>query len=710
MTAGPVAAGGLGQPRRGLAIVAVLSAMSLVVLDAGMANVALPTLARVLQAAPEKTVLVVTAYQLALVMTLFPCAALGERYGNRPVFQVGVGIFILGSILCALAPTLPLLIAARFLQGLGGAAVMALGVALLRFSLPPGQLGAAVGRNALTVAISSAAAPTIGALIVARFDWSWLFLINLPVGVVALVASRALPAVAATSRSLDLISFTLNGAVFALLVLGVEALPKSAVASIVLGGAGLLALILLLRREAPKEAPLAPIDLLRDRPFRISVIASMCCFIGQAAGMIALPFQLQNGFGQTPLAAGLYMSVWPLAVALTSPVAGRLSDRMSTAWLCAIGGAILALGLGLMALWPAQGDPRPLAGFAALCGVGFGLFQTPNNRNMFMSAAPERSGAAGSLQGAARLTGQISGAVVMTLLFGLLPMASAPRTGLALAAACALIAGLVSVLRSPGQTDGMTEEQQRVGRPVGERLDSRAAAAILPPMCGRFDTSHLTWAQIHEQLSLFAPVATPPQNLEPNDDVRPTTSQLTARLEDGRWTLEKMRWGLVPFWRNGKPLKDTAKGARDGWNLTTFNCRVEPWTEPDGKLPATFKGAFAQRRCIVPASSWYEWTGDKGAKTRHAFQRADGAPIWFAGLWDRCTTPDLGEIRSFTIMVGPSSGWLGDYHDRAPVILEPAEWGAWLDPGTDAVGLLRSLRPERFHIPEALVAAGADGV
>lgn len=444
---------GLSQPRRGLAIAAVLSAMTLVVLDAGMANVALPTLAQVLRAPPGDTVMVVTSYQLALVMMLFPCAALGERFGNRQVFQAGVGVFVLGSILCAAAPTLPLLVAARFVQGLGGSAVMALGVALLRFSVPRDQLGAAVGWNALTVAMASAAAPTIGALIIARFDWPWLFLVNLPVGAIALLASRSLPAVAPTTRSVDFVSLALNGAVFALLVLGAEGLARSLAVGFAMGGAGLLALVILVRREMPKSAPLVPIDLLRDRSFRISVIASLCCFVGQAAAMIALPFHLQHGFGQSPLAAGLYMSAWPLAVAVTSTVAGRLSDRMPTAWLCAMGGAILAGGLALISLWPVSGDVRALAAFAALCGIGFGLFQTPNNRNMFLSAPPARSGAAGSLQGAARLSGQTGGAILVTLLFGLFSLTGASRVGLGIAAALALVAGLVSLLRSPRLED-----------------------------------------------------------------------------------------------------------------------------------------------------------------------------------------------------------------------------------------------------------------
>ncbi|HEY9218843.1 MAG TPA: SOS response-associated peptidase [Phenylobacterium sp.] len=210
-------------------------------------------------------------------------------------------------------------------------------------------------------------------------------------------------------------------------------------------------------------------------------------------------------------------------------------------------------------------------------------------------------------------------------------------------------------------------------------------------MCGRFDTSSLYWRDIHEQLSSLIPVSTAPVNLEPSDDVRPTTPQATARLENGSWVVEKMRWGLVPFWRNGKPLKDTTKGANDGFKLTTFNCRIETC-----QSASTFKGAFQRRRCIVPASAWYEWTGAPGSKVKHRFARADGRAIWFAGLWDRCTTPDAGELTSFTILTGPSEGWLSDYHDRAPVILEPDEWTAWLDPSQDASALLRSVRPERF--------------
>ena len=439
---------GLAPPHRTLAVGVVLAAMSLVVLDAGMANIALPTIAADLGVRPAQAVLVITAYQTALVMALLPCAALGERYGNRRVLQAGVALFVTGSLLCAVASSLPWLVAARFVQGLGGAAVMALGVAMLRASVSADRLGAAVGWNALTVALSSAAAPTLGALIVDRLGWPWLFLLNLPVGVIALAASRALPAVAGRPMPLDLASITLNGGAFILLVLGAEVLPKWPVMAAVLLAAGALALSVLVRRERPKASPLIPLDLLQTRSFRLSVIASVCCFTGQAAGMLALPFYLQNDLGLPPVAAGLAMSPWPLAVAATSALAGRLSDRFPTAWLCALGGGVLALGLVLSAAWPVRSDPRLLMAFAAVAGVGFGLFQVPNNRNMFMAAPPERSGAAGGLQGTARLTGQTAGAVLMTMLFVVTSMASAPRIGLAIGGGFALLAGVVSLRRA----------------------------------------------------------------------------------------------------------------------------------------------------------------------------------------------------------------------------------------------------------------------
>jgi DHA2 family multidrug resistance protein-like MFS transporter len=439
---------GIGQPQRGMAIGAVLGAMSLVVLDAGIANVALPTMAHALAVAPAQAILVVTAYQTALVMALLPCAALGERFGYRMVFTGGVAVFAAASVLCAISTSLPALLAARFVQGLGGAAVMALGVALLRFTVPRDQLGRAIGWNALTVALSAAASPAIGAAILSVADWPWLYAINLPLGFLVLAATHALPIARGAACKIDLQSMALNAGAFGALVFGAESLPTRP-----LGGSLLMVLAFslfaaLVRREAPKATPLFPLDLLRGRPFRLSVIASVCCFTGQTAGIVALPFYLQHGLGQSTLITGLYIMAWPLSVAASAVWVGRISERVSTALLCAIGGTILAIGLLSAALWPLGGDPAMLGPLGALCGFGFALFQTPNNRNMFLSAPRERSGAAGGMQATARLTGQTAGAVLMTLLFALMPINLAPRIGLGIGAVLALAGGLVSLWRA----------------------------------------------------------------------------------------------------------------------------------------------------------------------------------------------------------------------------------------------------------------------
>ena len=447
------ASAGLSEPRRTVAIAAVLAAMVLAVLDTAIANVALPTIAQSMQVTPGTSVWIITAYQTALVMGLLPCAALGESLGFRRVFTLGVALFTAASVLCALSPSLPWLVAARFLQGLGAAAIMALGIALLRLVVPQRQLGAAIAWNALTVALSSAAGPTIGAAILSSASWPWLFAVNLPLGAMVLYAARALPDRPGSARRLDRLSVALNVGALASLVVGAEVLvtePALAVALLAVAALGLTALV---RREMQSQAPLIPLDLLRAASFRTSVIASVCCFSGVTMALLALPFYLQHSLGQDTLATGLYMTPWPLTVAFVAPLVGRLADRVSTAWLCAVGGACLAVGLTATSLWPLQGSALPLVPLTMLCGLGFGLFQVPNNRNMFLSTPPERSGAAGGMQASARLAGQTAGGVAMSLLFTVASAEAAPRIGLAMGALLTLAAGLASTLRVKSTAD-----------------------------------------------------------------------------------------------------------------------------------------------------------------------------------------------------------------------------------------------------------------
>src|SRR5436305_7794662 len=179
---------GLPLPRRYAAVAAILGAIVLVVLDGAIANVALPSMAQQLDAAPAGPVWIITAYQLVIVMFLLPASAVGERLGYRRVFTAGIALFTVASLLCALAPSLPWLVAARCLQGLGSAAVMPLGLALLRFTYPRRLLARSIAWNALAIAAASAAGPTLGAFMLSVAGWPWLFAVNLPIGLVVLVA------------------------------------------------------------------------------------------------------------------------------------------------------------------------------------------------------------------------------------------------------------------------------------------------------------------------------------------------------------------------------------------------------------------------------------------------------------------------------------------------------------------------------------------
>jgi len=430
-----------------MAIAAVLAAMVLVVLNTAMVSVALPALTTALHIPPATATWILTAHQAALLMALLPCAALGEHLGYRRVFKGGVWLFAGGSLLCACAPSFAWLVAARFVQGLGGAAVMALGVALLRRVVATQRLGAAIGWNALAVALASAASPLLGTAILSVTSWPWLFAVHLPLAAGVLLATRALPESSDPAPRPDLFSILLNAGTFAAL-LGAAALviQRPVLASAFLAGSALQAW-LLVRRERSKRAPRIPLDLLRSRPLRRAVIASVLCFAGQTTSMVALPFFLQHDLGQDPTMTGLLLLPWPLSVALIAPLAGRLADRVGTVHLCGLGGLCLAIGLGAAAWLPAQGATPRFVALSLLCGGGFALFNVANNRNLFLAAPVQRSGAIGGLQGTARLLGQTLGAAGMALLFKLASAAPAPRIGLAVGALLMFAAGLTSLWR-----------------------------------------------------------------------------------------------------------------------------------------------------------------------------------------------------------------------------------------------------------------------
>jgi DHA2 family multidrug resistance protein-like MFS transporter len=447
-------ADGLPSPRRYFAVGVLLLTLVLVVLDGAIANIALPSIASSLNASPSDTVWVISSYQLAVLVALLPCGAIGEMLGARRVFLAGVALFTLASAACTFSTTLEMLVAARFVQGLGGGAIMALGIMNMRFSVPHRLLGTIIGINAMTVAISSAAGPGIAGAILAVASWPWLFAVNIPLGIIVLASGALLAPSRGVARKLDGRALVANALMFVLFFVGADRIAEAPVSGGLLIAGSVACLVTLLRIERKSTAPIVPTDLFAAPAFRFSAIASVCCFTGQTLGVIALPFYLQHGLGMTATEAGLYMMPWPAAVAVIAPISGRLADQMKTAWLCAVGGILLAIGLIGVGLLP--DDPHHVAFIVGtvVAGLGFGLFQTPNNRILLLSAPKARSGAAGAMQGTARLTGQTLGAIAMAITFSVVPLTVAPEVALVLAAAFAAVAAVVSLGRVRHETEG----------------------------------------------------------------------------------------------------------------------------------------------------------------------------------------------------------------------------------------------------------------
>lgn len=435
------------MPRRHLAVGVLLLSLVLVVLDGAIANVALPSIALSLGAHPSDTVWVVSSYQLAVLVALLPCGALGEIYGPRRVFLLGVALFTLASAACALADSLPVLVAARFAQGLGAGAIMALAAMNLRFAVPQRMLGTIIGFNAMTIAISAAAGPGVAGAILSVASWPWLFAVNIPLGVIILLCGRFLGDLGGVKRRLNLLALLLNTAMFILFFAGAEQIASTPVIGAFLIGGSALCLLALLRVERNTSTPIVPTDLLAESGFRVAVIASVACFTGQMLAYVALPFYLHHTMEMSPALTGLYMMPWPIATIIMAPIAGRLADRIKTAWLCASGGALLALGLLIAGLFPPDAMGIAFLCGTTLAGLGFGLFQTPNNRILLLSAPKARSGAAGAMQGTARLMGQTMGAISMSIIFALVPLEHAPDFALVLAGLCAAVSALVSLSR-----------------------------------------------------------------------------------------------------------------------------------------------------------------------------------------------------------------------------------------------------------------------
>ncbi|ALN72077.1 hypothetical protein M673_05080 [Aureimonas sp. AU20] len=441
---------GLAQPQRTLAFATVALTLFVAVLDGAIANIALPPITQSLGIRPVDAIWVVNAYQLAVTMMLLPLAKLGEVVGYKRVYLCGLALFTLASGLCAVADSLGMLIFARAVQGLGAAGIMSVNIALVRFIFPRAQLGRAVGNVAVIVGVSAATGPTIAGLILAVAPWQALFLVNVPVGLLALlVGARTLPVTPASGERFDFKSAALSAATFGLVISGVNALGHSEGLVLALGqiAAGLAIGTVFVRSQLRLSAPILPVDLLARPIFALSALTSVLSFSAQMLAFVALPFFLHDTLGRSASETGLLMTPWPIATALAAFVSGRVSDHLrEPGRLAAVGLAVFSAGLLSLALLPAQPADLDLVWRLVVAGLGFGMFQAPNNKILVTSAPRERAGGASGIQSTARLVGQSMGVALLAVIFGLAPD-HAIGAALGLATVLAAIGVVPSALR-----------------------------------------------------------------------------------------------------------------------------------------------------------------------------------------------------------------------------------------------------------------------
>jgi DHA2 family multidrug resistance protein-like MFS transporter len=306
-----------------------------------------------------------------------------------------------------------------------------------------------MGTNAMVVGLSFAAGPTAASAILSLGSWHWLFLINVPICLLAMYFGlRGLPLTKRATYRYDGLGAALCAGALGLLILGIGEGAHQATATTVGIELALAAvcLALLMWRQAGHPAPILAVDLLKRPVFALSAATAVCSFSAQALAFVSLPFLLQNLLGYSQVDTGFLVTPWPVLVAAMAPVAGRLSDRYPAGILGGGGLAVLCIGLILLATMPASPSVLDICWRMAVCGAGFGFFQSPNLRAIMSAAPPARSGGASGIVATVRLLGQAIGAALVAACFHVSTTQGAVLA-LWLGAICAGLASVASLSR-----------------------------------------------------------------------------------------------------------------------------------------------------------------------------------------------------------------------------------------------------------------------
>ncbi len=422
----PAVAGGAesAAPAR-WALASLSLAMLLSSLGTSIANVGLPTFAETFDASFQAVQWVVLAYLLAITSLIVSAGRLGDLTGRRRLLLGGLLLFTVASSVCGLAPTLGVLIAARAVQGLGAAILLALTIAFVGEIVPKARTGSAMGLLGTMSAIGTALGPSLGGILIATLGWRAIFLVNVPLGIVAFIlARRHLPGdgrrPAAERPGFDHVGTLLLGLTLAAYALamtigrGSFGLLNIALLLAALAGVGLFLLV-----EARARSPLIRLAIFRDPSLSASLAMSALVSTVMMATLVVGPFYLARALGLGAAQVGLVLSVGPIAAALTGIPAGRIADRFGQQRVTIIGLIAIAAGSVVLSLTPAtRGVPGYVAPIVVIT-VGYALFQTANNTAVMRDVRPDQRGVTSGLLNLSRNLGLITGASVMGAVFAL---------------------------------------------------------------------------------------------------------------------------------------------------------------------------------------------------------------------------------------------------------------------------------------------------
>lgn len=397
----------------------VLPMTFMTTLDSSIVNVALPTMAKELNTSMAGIEWVVTSYLITICATILLFGKLGDILGKTRIFKIGIGVFTIGSLLCGLSNTLFMLILSRIVQAIGAGAAMATNQGIITETFPPNERGRALGMTGTAVALGTMVGPTLGGLIVSIAPWKYIFLINIPIGILVYISViKILPfKKKANNFTIDIKGSILFMISITLLFTSINFGQSLGYTNIFIVMSFIISLILFaifIRVEKNSDNPMLDIKIFKNRLFSLSIFCGFTSFISIGAVNIILPFYYQDVLSLSPSSAGLMMTVSPIILAVVAPLSGYLSDKIGSEKISALGLSILSIGIISLVIFNVNTSLIVVGILVGLLSLGSGIFQSPNNSLIMSTVEKNELGIAGSINGLVRNLGTTTGIALST--------------------------------------------------------------------------------------------------------------------------------------------------------------------------------------------------------------------------------------------------------------------------------------------------------